>query len=309
MKCIVTGGAGFIGSNLVKRLLSDKASVKVIDNLSTGKKDNLTSVLRDINFIEADIRERERLENEFKGYDFIFHQAALPSVARSVASPYDSFDSNVMGTLNVLNAALKNNVKRVVFASSSSIYGNSPKLPKSEEDPVNPLSPYAVSKYAGEKLTIQYYQLFGLETVALRYFNVFGPSQDPESQYAAVIPRFITAILNSKVPVIYGDGKQSRDFTFIENVIEANLKAMSSANAVGEIFNIACNERCSLIDIVNYLSEISGKKFTPSFEEERKGDVKHSLASISKAETILSYKPKVYFKEGLERTYKWFKEK
>ncbi|HDS08741.1 MAG TPA: SDR family oxidoreductase [Firmicutes bacterium] len=305
---IVTGGAGFIGSNIVKHLVSHGHKVKVIDNLSTGKRYNLDSIIDDIEFIEGDIRDSGMLLREFKGFDYISHQAALPSVARSVANPYESFESNVMGTLNVLSSAVNVGIKRVVFASSSSIYGNSPKLPKCEEDPVNPMSPYAVSKYAAERLTVQYHNFFSLETVALRYFNVFGPFQDPESQYAAVIPRFITSVLLNKSPVIYGDGNQSRDFTYIENVVDANLKALSSPGISGEVFNIACNERFSLIDIIDYLSKISGVEVKPIFEEERKGDVKHSLASIEKSGVRFGYKPRISFKEGLEKTFKWFQE-
>ncbi len=306
---IVTGGSGFIGSNIVKVLLKAGNEVKVIDNLATGRESNLETVKADFEMRKVDIRDFDSLSKEFSGFDYVLHQAALPSVARSVENPYDSFDVNVLGTINVLKASLKSEIKRVVFASSSSIYGDSEKLPKSEGDPVNPLSPYAVSKYSAERLTLQFFKLYGLETVALRYFNVFGPFQDPKSQYAAVIPKFITLVLNNKVPEIYGDGTQSRDFTFIDNVVDANIKAALSPDAPGNVFNVACNERSSINDMVDILSGISGKEINPTFSESRFGDVKHSLADISKARSILKFEPVVKFKDGLEKTFTWFSEK
>ncbi len=242
---LVTGGAGFIGSNIVERLVRQGERVRVLDNLSTGKRENLVSWLDRLELIEGDIRDVETVHGAMAGVDYVLHQAALPSVPRSVADPLASHQVNATGTLNVLPAARDAGVKRLVYASSSSVYGDSPTLPKQEEMPTNPISPYAVSKLAGENYCRVFFRVYGLETVCLRYFNVFGPRQDPTSQYAAVIPRFITAMLDGRRPVIYGDGRQSRDFTYIENVVEANLLACQAKDVAGEVLNIACGESFS----------------------------------------------------------------
>jgi len=309
MKYLVTGGAGFIGSNIVEKLLNTGEDVIVLDNFSTGKRENVLELKKNGNdsqleIIEGDLRSFHTVRAAVKGVDYILHQGALPSVPRSINDPITTNDVNVLGTLNILEAAKEFGVKRVVVASSSSIYGNSEEMPKVESMPVNPLSPYALTKYAQEKYGQVFYELYGLETVSLRYFNVFGPNQDPTSQYSAVIPKFIRLILNDIEPVIYGDGTQSRDFTYVENNVIANLLACTSEKAVGEVFNIACGESFTLIELVEKINEILGKSIEPKFEAERAGDVKHSLAGIDKAERMLGYGVKVGFEEGLERTVK-----
>lgn len=311
MKYLVTGGAGFIGSNIVNRLLHDGHEVVVLDNFATGKRENILPLMKNpkMTMIEGDLRSFHIVRSAVKGVDYILHQGALPSVPRSINDPITSNDVNILGTLNILEAAKEFGVKRVVCASSSSIYGNSDELPKVESMPPNPLSPYSVTKYAQERYCQIFTQLYGLETVALRYFNVFGPNQDPTSQYSAVIPKFIKLIMNDTEPVIYGDGSQSRDFTFVENNIEANLLACTAPKAAGEVFNIACGERYTLIDLVNMINEILGKKIEPRFEPDRAGDVKHSLAGIEKARELLGYEVRVDFSEGLERTVRFFQVK
>ena len=291
---LVTGGAGFIGSNLVKRLVEDgHREVRVIDNLSTGKRENLASILERIEFRLGDIREMDFVEKQFRDAEIVFHQAALPSVDRSVKDPMATNESNVKGTLNMLIAARDSGVKRVVYASSSSVYGDSPTLPKHEGMPVNPLSPYALSKYAGEKYCQLFYRLYELETICLRYFNVFGPNQDAASQYAAVIPRFISAILNGEPITIYGDGEQTRDFIFVENVVAANLLVASIEVGVGETFNIACGERISINQLAEHLMAVLGRRVPVIHEETRPGEVKHSQADITKAAERLGYSPSV----------------
>lgn len=308
MICLVTGGAGFIGSNLTERLLKNGHTVKVIDNFVTGRKENIASFVNDVEFIEGDIRDYSLIEKIVDGVDVIFHQAALPSVPRSIADPMTSNDVNINGTLNILNAAKEKKVQRVVFASSSSVYGDTPELPKHEKMPVDPLSPYAVTKLAGERYCRVFNNVYGLKTFSLRYFNVFGPRQDPNSQYSAVIPKFITAMLSGKQPVIYGDGEQSRDFTFIDNVVDANLLAATvEADVYGLAMNSACHDRTTLNDLVKELNVILGTNINPIYAEPRKGDIKHSFAEISLAEKTLSYKPSVPFKEGLSRTVEFFK--
>lgn len=309
-KILVTGGAGFIGSNLVEKLLQKKAMVIVFDNLSTGRKENIKNFLNKPNFrfIKGDLRDQKAVERVVKKVDFIFHQAAVPSVARSILDPKTSFDSNVIGTINLFNAAKKYGIKKIVYASSSSIYGLTKTLPKKEEMPPNPISPYALSKYTGEKLSQIFSKIFGLPTVCLRYFNVFGPKQNPHSEYAAVIPKFIFALLNNESPVIYGDGKQTRDFTYVENVVEANLKAFYSKFNKGEIFNIACGQPISLLKFFDKLNEIFSKNIKPRFAKERPGDIRHSFADISKAKKMLDYHPKISFEGGLKKTINWFLE-
>jgi nucleoside-diphosphate-sugar epimerase len=305
---LVTGGAGFIGSNIVKSLLEKNEQVRVLDNFSTGKRENLADFINnpDFNIIEGDLRSFHTVREAVKGVDYILHQGALPSVQRSVNDPITTNDVNISGTLNVLEAAKEYGVKRVVFASSSSVYGNSKVLPKDESMGIAPLSPYALSKYAGERYCQIYFQIYGLETVCLRYFNVFGPNQDPTSQYSAVIPKFIKAILNEQQPVIYGDGLQSRDFTFVENVVSANLLACITRNIAGEMFNIACGESFNLVQIVDNINKLLGKKSESIYKQERKGDVKHSLASIEKAKEMLGYKVITSFSEGLVKTIRFF---
>lgn len=303
---VVTGGAGFIGSNLVKKLVEDGGhEVRVIDNLSTGKRQNLAALLGSIDLKVGDIRDMDFVRNQLRNAEIVFHQAALPSVDRSVKDPIASNESNISGTLNVLLAARDNNLQKVVYASSSSIYGDSPTLPKHEDMPVNPLSPYALSKYAGEKYCQLFNQLFGLETVCLRYFNVFGPNQDAGSHYAAVIPRFISAVLHDEPITIYGDGEQTRDFSFVENVVKANLLAASSNNGTGEFFNIACGERISVNQLAEHLMDTLGHRVSVVHAEARPGEIKHSLADISKAGNILGYRPTVNVWEGLRRTASW----
>jgi nucleoside-diphosphate-sugar epimerase len=306
---LVTGGAGFIGSHITKNLLNKCNKVTVIDNLSTGNLDNLLEVSDDINFIRGDIRDIDLLTKSFNGVEVVFHQAALPSVPRSVKDPIASNASNIDGTLNVLVAARDAGVRRVVYAASSSAYGNTEVLPKTEEMSGNPLSPYAVTKYVGELYSKVFAKVFGLETVSLRYFNVFGPNQNPSSQYAAVIPKFIIAMRNGQSPHIYGDGEQSRDFTYIDNVVEANLLAANAPGIGGEVINIACGGRYTLNELVAKLNDIIGINIKPIYDPPRTGDVRHSMASIEKAEKLLRYRPCVTFEEGLRKTVKWFSKK
>jgi UDP-glucose 4-epimerase len=304
---LVTGGAGFIGSNIVEELVRRGERVKVLDNLLTGKASNVEGVGSHIQFIQGDIRDLEGLRREFAGVDYVIHQAALPSVPRSVQSPVESHECNATGTLNVLVAARDAGVKRVVYASSSSVYGNSPTLPKREDMPTSPMSPYAVNKLAGENYCKAFTLVYGLPTVSLRYFNVFGPRQDPTSQYAAVIPAFISTMLQGEQPVIYGDGEQSRDFTYVDNVVAANLLACTSEGGVGEAMNIALGDRISLLQLVEKINAILGTNIEPRFEEERKGDVKHSMADVSKAREALKFEPVVSFDEGLRRTVEYLR--
>ncbi|MGZ4890791.1 MAG: SDR family oxidoreductase [Halobacteriota archaeon] len=303
-KVVVTGGAGFIGSHLVDALVDDN-KVKIIDNLATGRMANIAhldetrvAVLRR-GVEEGDLRE------EFEGYDYVFHQAALPSVPRSIRDPLATNEANVTGTLKVLHAAAASGVQKVVFASSSSVYGDTPTLPKREDMPVRPLSPYAVTKAAGEQYCTVFEELYGLHTVALRYFNVFGPRQDPQSQYAAVIPKFIAAILNDVSPVVYGDGLQSRDFTFVKQVVEANIRACES-NKTG-VFNIACGRSVTINQLIASINDIVGKDVEPRYVAPRPGDVKHSLADISRARE-LGYQPAGDFIRELAETIRWFED-
>lgn len=305
---LITGGAGFIGSNLVAELLARGHEVAVFDNFSTGRRRNLAPFARDIEIIESDLRDAAAVRQAMKGRTFVLHQAALPSVARSVQDPVASNEVNVNGTLNVLLAARDAGVRRVVAASSSSVYGDTPTLPKIESMPVLPMSPYAVSKLAAEKYCAAFFKVYGLETVALRYFNVFGPRQDPSSQYSAVIPRFITALKQKERPVIYGDGLQSRDFTFVANVVEANLLACHAPNAAGEFFNVACGARFTLLDLLQTLSELMNVTAEPQREPARTGDVRHSLADITKIQRAMGFEPRWSFRAGLEQTVAHFEK-
>jgi len=303
---LVTGGAGFIGSHIVQELVRRGETVRVFDNFSTGRRQNLTGLLAALDLIEGDIRDLTVVQAAAQGVDYILHQAALPSVPRSIADPITTHQVNVTGTLNVLMAARQANVRRVVYASSSSVYGNSPILPKLEEMPTNPLSPYAASKLAGENYCRAFYQVYGLPIVALRYFNVFGPHQDPASQYAAVIPKFITAMLRDKRPLIHGDGLQSRDFTYVANVVQANLLACQAEAAVGQVCNAALGGRVSLLELVSRLNQILGKELEPLFDDARTGDVKHSQADVSKLRALTGFVPVTDLQTGLSETVAWY---
>jgi len=302
---LVTGGAGFIGSNAVEELLRRQEKVRVLDNFSTGKRDNLGAFMDQIELIEGDLRDFQVAREAVEGMDYILHLGALPSVARSVKDPIASNETNVCATVNLLTAAKGTSVKRIVFTSSSSVYGDTPVLPKVEDITPHPRSPYAVSKLAGEYYCRVFTLVYGLETVILRYFNIFGPRQDPTSQYAAVIPLFIRTMMKGENPIIYGDGWQSRDFTFVANAVSALLLAAKVPQAAGGIFNIACGERHSLRELIERLNVILGTKIEPKYAESRLGDVKHSLADISQARKILGYEPIVNFERGLKQTVEW----
>ncbi len=282
--------------------------MRILDNFSTGKKENIALFLVDVELIEGDLRHLDTVRRATEGMDYIVHQGALPSVQKSIDNPLDTDESNVRGTLNLLVAARDAGVKRMVYASSSSIYGDAPTLPKTEEMKLAPLSPYAVSKLAGEHYCQVFYQVYGLETVSLRYFNVFGPRQDPTSQYAAVIPKFVTAMLRGEQPVIYGDGEQSRDFSYVTNVVQANLLAATASGVEGQVFNIACGQRYNLLELVATINRILGTDIAPVHTAPRLGDVKHSLADIARAREMLGYQVEVEFEEGLRRLIAWCRE-
>lgn len=304
---LVTGGAGFIGSNIVEELVRRNQKVTVLDNFITGKKKNIAPFLDKISLVEGDIRDSKVLDESLRGIDFVIHQAALRSVPKSVEDPFSTNDVNVFGTLNLLMAAKKAKIKRLVYASSSSAYGDVRKFPQKETDMTMPISPYGVSKLAAENYCVTFAKTFGLETVSLRYFNVFGPRQNPESKYSAVIPIFIFKMLNGERPVVEWDGRQSRDFTFVANVVEANLKACVVKGISGEVFNIACGETTSVIDIVNTLNKMLGTKISAQYAPKRAGDVRKSYASIKKMKRLLKMGKLVEFAEGLKLTLKWFK--
>ena len=298
---LVTGGAGFIGSHLVRALLTRGDRVRVLDNFSTGSSRNIAG-LEGVEVVEGDIRSYHTVREAVEGVDFVLHQAALPSVPRSIRDPITSNDVNVVGTLNVLNASKDAKITRLIYASSSSIYGRNPELPKRETMMPLPISPYAVSKLAGENYCRAFWELYGFETVMLRYFNVFGPRQDPTSQYSAVIPIFIAKLRKGEPPSVSGDGTQTRDFTYVDNVVQANLEACHAANVAGRIFNIAGGERHSVLSLLESLCRIMGHETVPRFQPSRMGDVPHSYACIDEARAILGYEPTVGFFEGLERT-------
>jgi len=302
MKFLITGGAGFIGSNIASELLKKGYSVRILDNFSSGKRENLKGMEKDIELVEGDIRSYHIVQDSLKDIDIVLHQAALPSVPRSIKDPITTNDVNINGTLNILEAAVDLKVKRVVYASSSSVYGDNPVLPKVETMIPNPLSPYAVSKLAGEKYCNVFSRIYGLETVCLRYFNVFGPRQDPTSQYSAVIPKFIKSISQNIQPVIYGDGEQSRDFTYISNVIQANILAATSDCESGITVNCAVSGQITLNDLVKEMNKLMNRDVKPIYEGPRAGDIKHSYADISLAEKSIGYKPVVSFQEGLKMT-------
>ena len=306
---LVTGGAGFIGSHLTARLLADGDGVRVFDNFSTGSADHLPSggtAGARLEVIRGDVRDLPALERAARGAEAIFHQAAMRSVPRSVADPLGANDNNVTGTLQVFEAARRAGVRRVVYASSSSVYGDRPDLPKREDQPPAPISPYAVSKLAGEQYGRVWHRLYGTETVGLRYFNVFGPRQDPASEYAAVIPKFILWALRGEPLEVHGDGRQSRDFTYIDNVVEANVLASGAPDLGGEVLNVGCGERVSLLEIIGQLEEILGQPLERRHTPSRAGDVSHTLADISKSKRLLGYHPRVGFDEGLARTVEYF---
>jgi len=308
---LVTGGAGFIGSHLVRALVARGDAVRVVDDLSSGKRENLAGVEIDargpVAIVEGSILDDRLLDQTMAGAEVVFHEAAIPSVPRSLAAPIASHEVNATGTLRVLEAARRHGVRRVVYAGSSSAYGETPTSPKVEIMPASPLSPYAVSKLTGEHYCQVWARVFGVETVVLRYFNVFGPGQDPMSQYAAVIPRFVTAALQGRAPVIYGDGSQSRDFCFIDNVVQANLLAADAPGVSGGVFNIACGHAIDLNQVVRLIGDALGRALTPQYEPERPGDIKHSLADVTAARALLRYTPAVLFTQGLERTIEWYK--
>ncbi|MBU8595616.1 LPS biosynthesis protein WbpP [Shouchella clausii] len=304
---LITGGAGFIGSNIAKALVAKGEKVKILDNFNTGKKDNIAEFIDEIEVIDGDFTNEKTVQSALKQVDVVFHQGAIPSVPKSIQNPIESNHANVSGTLQLLQGAVEARVSRFIYAASSSAYGDSETLPKHEQLPGNPMSPYAVSKYTGELYCKVFYNLYGLETVSLRYFNVFGPRQDPNSKYAAVIPSFIKAMLNDKPPTIFGDGTQSRDFTFIDNVVAANLLAANAPKLQGESVNIGGGASIDLNSLVDEINVLLGKQIQANYGPERPGDVKHSLADIHLAEKLIAYRPTVSFQEGLRQTVEWFK--
>lgn len=307
-KCLVTGGAGFIGSNICRKLISQGCFVRVVDNLLTGKKSNLKDVIDKIEFIEADMGDEEVAHTAMKNIDVVLHQGALPSVPRSVDEPAATHKHCVDATFTLLLAARDAGIKRFVYASSSSAYGDTPTSPKVETMLPQPLSPYAVGKLVGEYYCSVFYKVFGLETISLRYFNVFGPHQDPTSQYAAAIPAFVTAILKDTPPTVYGDGLQSRDFTYVDNVVQANLLAARAGNTAGDVINIACGQAITVNETIEVINATLGKNIKPIYTDPRPGDVKHSLADISAAENLIGFKPKVPFKQGLQLAIDWYRK-
>ena len=307
-KFLVTGGAGFIGSNICRELVSQDCFVRVVDNLLTGKKSNLASIIEKLDFIQADMGVAEVAKSVMKDIDVVLHLGALPSVPLSVDNPAPTHRHCVDATFTLLLAARDAGVKRFVYSASSSAYGDTPVSPKVETLKPMPLSPYAVAKLVGEYYCSVFYQVFGLETISLRYFNVFGPQQDPKSQYAAAIPAFVTAILKDEPPTIYGDGQQSRDFTYVDNVVQANLLAARAKQTKGEVINIACGLAVTVNEIIAMINDTVGKNVKPNYTDPRPGDVKHSLANITLAEQIIGFKPVVTFSEGLQKAIDWYRE-
>ena len=305
---LVTGGAGFIGSHIASALLNSGARVRVLDDLSTGHRENIDEIGGDVEFIQGSVADEELLAKVLDGVEVVFHEAAIPSVPRSVEAPRQSHIASVDGTFSLLLAARDKGVRRVVYAASSSAYGDQPTLPKSEQMLPDPLSPYAVAKLVGEYYCQVFTRVYGLETVSLRYFNVFGPRQDPGSQYSGVVSRFISSLLSGEQPVIYGDGEQSRDFTYIENVVAANLSAAEAKDASGKVINIANGERITLNQLLAELKELTGNRDVKAkYLEPRVGDVRHSLADITLAREVLGYRSRVDLREGLQRTIDWWK--
>lgn len=307
-KYLVTGGAGFIGSHLTIGLVEQGRNVRVLDNLSSGKPENLAPVAGKIEFMQGDLRNPTDCKKACAGIDVIFHEGAVPSVPKSVEDPVTSHEANVNGTFNLLEAARAAGCRRVVYAASSSAYGDTPSLPKREDDRPVPLSPYGVQKLVGELYLRAYYECFGLETISLRYFNVFGPRQDPKSQYAAAIPAFVTAILANQRPTIYGDGEQTRDFTYIDNIVHANCLAADAPKTAGQVVNVACAERISVNRMVAQINSLLGTNVQPIYAPARAGDVKHSLADITLAREVIGFEPQVLFDEGLRRSIDWYRK-
>jgi len=306
--CFVTGGAGFIGSHLVRGLLAAGHAVRVLDDFSTGHRANLAEVADQVELIEGSICDPATLTRCMRGVEFVFHVAARASVPRSVEQPFEAHDINATATLRVLLAARDAGAQRVIYSASSSAYGDTPTLPKREDMPSLPLSPYAISKFVGEQYCTVFAGLYGLQTVSLRYFNVFGPRQDPNSPYAAVMPAFITHLLRGEPPIIFGDGEQSRDFCYVENVVDANLRAAKAPKLGGAVVNIACGERATLNEILTEMNRVLGTHITAEYRPARAGDVRHSLADITAAQKLLGYVPRVKLAEGLRRTIAWYQQ-
>jgi len=304
----VTGGAGFIGSNICRKLVSQGCFVRVVDNLLTGKKSNLADIIDSIEFIQADMGDEKIARRAARDIDIVLHQGALPSVPRSVDDPAATHKHCVDATFTLLLAARDAGVKRFVYASSSAAYGDTPTLPKVESMLPEPLSPYAVAKLVGEYYCSVFYKVFGLQTISLRYFNVFGPYQDPTSQYAAAIPAFVTAILKDQPPTIFGDGEQSRDFTYVDNIVEANLLAARVKHAAGQVVNIACGQVVTVNEIIGMINKLTDRNVKPVYADPRPGDVKHSLADITLAKKLLGFEPIVPFKQGLEFALNWYRD-
>ncbi|MBN1341484.1 MAG: SDR family oxidoreductase [Phycisphaerae bacterium] len=304
---LVTGGAGFIGSHLTHALVARGDRVRVLDNFATGKRENLADVADKIELVEGDLRSPDDCRRACDGVEVVLHEGALPSVPKSVDDPVTTHQVNVDGTFNILVAARDAGVRRLVYAASSSAYGDTPTLPKTEDMAPSPKSPYAVHKLLGEYYCRTFYDCYGLQTLSLRYFNVFGPRQDPKSQYAAAIPAFVTAILRNEPPTVYGDGEQTRDFTHVDNVVHANLLAADAPETHGEVVNMACGERVSVNQIIGAINQALGKSVRPNYVDERAGDVKHSLADIELIGKIIGYKPKIMFEEGLALAIDWYK--
>jgi nucleoside-diphosphate-sugar epimerase len=306
---LVTGGAGFIGSHITAALAASGAKVRIIDDLSTGYRENVEAIDGDVDFVQGSVADEESLRRALEDVELVFHEAAIPSVPRSVENPRQTHIASVESTFSLLLAAKEKKVRRVVYAASSSAYGDQPSLPKIENMLPEPLSPYAVAKLVGEYYCQVFTRVYGLETLSLRYFNVFGPRQDPSSQYSGVISRFIAALLTNKSPVIYGDGEQSRDFTYVADVVEANLKAAETVKGIGQVLNVANGERVTLNQLLAQLKELTGKPdVLADYREPRAGDVRHSLADISRARDLLGYKPQVDFQTGLRQTIDWWKQ-
>jgi len=305
---LVTGGAGFIGSNIVDELLKRNYRVRIIDNFCTGRIENIKHILGKIELVKGDIRDKKLVEKTMKGVSFVFHEAALRSVPRSIDDPVSTNDVNITGTLNLLIAAKNAKVKRFIYASSSSAYGDTKELPKEESQKPQPISPYAVSKLTGEYYCYTFSKTFQLETVSLRYFNVFGPRQDPESKYAVVVPLFIYAGLKNKPFEVHSDGKQSRDFTYIDNVVSANILVLTAKNISGKVFNVACNDNHSILEIAHTVSKILKIKPRFIYKPKRAGDVRHTLADVTLAKKFLGYKPLINFEDGMKKTVEYFRK-
>ena len=303
---LVTGGAGFIGFHIVKALVERGENVRVVDNLSTGNIERLACIRSAMDFVEADLADPQVCDRVVDGVDFVLHQAAIPSVQRSIRDPIASNRANVTATLNLLESGRNRGVRRFVYAASSSAYGDTLVLPKREDMPANPMSPYALQKFVGERYAKLYFDLYKFETVSLRYFNVFGPSQDPYSEYSAVIPKFITKLLAGEKLTIFGDGEQSRDFTYVANVVDASLRACEAKDASGKVFNVGTGQRFTLNETLRLLGQISGKNAQAKYDSPRTGDIRDSLADISLAREVLGYQPGVAFEEGLRRTWEWY---